>query len=184
MCGCPSHAPYWGPGPQPRHVPWQGTEPVIVWFAGWHSIHWAIPARAYFIVYANTVVPIFPSLCPSTQTPHPHPQAIPTLLSWSWIMDMCSSSTLFPVLYLHPHDYFVTTNLCFLIPSTSSPIFPNRLPSGNHQSLLCIYDSVSVLLVCLFCFLDLIVDREELIAILLFIFFFFFFFFFFLKNTL
>ena len=21
MCGCLSHAPYWGPGPQPRHVP-------------------------------------------------------------------------------------------------------------------------------------------------------------------
>ena len=20
-CGCLSHAPYWGPGPQPRHVP-------------------------------------------------------------------------------------------------------------------------------------------------------------------
>ena len=22
MCGCLSCAPYWGPGPQPRHVPW------------------------------------------------------------------------------------------------------------------------------------------------------------------
>ena len=21
MCGCPSHVPYWRPGPQPRHVP-------------------------------------------------------------------------------------------------------------------------------------------------------------------
>ena len=27
MCGCPSHAPYWGPGPQPRHVPCLGIEP-------------------------------------------------------------------------------------------------------------------------------------------------------------
>ena len=26
MCGCLSRAPYWGPGPQPRHVPWLGFE--------------------------------------------------------------------------------------------------------------------------------------------------------------
>ena len=26
MCGCLSHAPYWGPGLQPRCVPWLGTE--------------------------------------------------------------------------------------------------------------------------------------------------------------
>ena len=24
MCGCLSHVPCWGPGPQPRHVPWLG----------------------------------------------------------------------------------------------------------------------------------------------------------------
>ena len=24
MCGCLSSAPYWGPGPQPRHMPWLG----------------------------------------------------------------------------------------------------------------------------------------------------------------
>ena len=46
ICGGLSHAPYWGPGPQPRHVPWLGTEPVPLWFAGQHSIHWAAPARA------------------------------------------------------------------------------------------------------------------------------------------
>ena len=43
-----SCAPYQGPGPQSRHVPWLGIEPVTPCFAGWHSIHWAIPARAYF----------------------------------------------------------------------------------------------------------------------------------------
>ena len=37
--------PHWGPGPQPRHVPWLGIELVILWFAGSHSIHWATPAR-------------------------------------------------------------------------------------------------------------------------------------------
>ena len=34
MCGCISWAPYWGPGPQPRHVPWLGMEPVTLSFAG------------------------------------------------------------------------------------------------------------------------------------------------------
>ena len=28
-CGCLSHAPYWGPGPQPKHMPWLGTDPLI-----------------------------------------------------------------------------------------------------------------------------------------------------------
>ena len=37
--------PYWGAGPQPRHVPWLGTKPVTLWFASQHSIHWATPAR-------------------------------------------------------------------------------------------------------------------------------------------
>ena len=37
--------PHWGPGPQPRHVPWLGIKPVTFWFAGPHSVHWATPAR-------------------------------------------------------------------------------------------------------------------------------------------
>ena len=31
MCGCLSRAPYWGPGPQPRHVPWLGIYPATLW---------------------------------------------------------------------------------------------------------------------------------------------------------
>ena len=38
--------PKWGPGLQPRHVAWLGIKPVTFQFAGWHSIHWATPARA------------------------------------------------------------------------------------------------------------------------------------------
>ena len=38
--------PSWGPGLKPRHVPWLGIEPVTLWFAGWHSIHWATSASA------------------------------------------------------------------------------------------------------------------------------------------
>ena len=30
MCGCLSCAPYWGPGLQPRHVPWLGIELVTI----------------------------------------------------------------------------------------------------------------------------------------------------------
>ena len=32
VCGCLSSVPYWGPGLQPRHVPWLGIEPATVWF--------------------------------------------------------------------------------------------------------------------------------------------------------
>ena len=31
MCGCLSCAPLWGPGLQPRNVPWLGMEPVTLW---------------------------------------------------------------------------------------------------------------------------------------------------------
>ena len=33
MCGCLSRAPYWGPGPQPRHVPGLGIKLATLWFA-------------------------------------------------------------------------------------------------------------------------------------------------------
>ena len=36
-CHGHSRTPYWGPGPQPRHVPQLGLEPAIFWFAGWCS---------------------------------------------------------------------------------------------------------------------------------------------------
>ena len=48
MCGRLSHTPNWGPGLQPRHVPWLGIELATLWFTGWCSIHWATPARADF----------------------------------------------------------------------------------------------------------------------------------------
>ena len=47
QCVVASHVPlHWGPGLQPRHVPWLGIKPVTLWFTGRHSIHWATPARA------------------------------------------------------------------------------------------------------------------------------------------
>ena len=62
--------------------------------------------------------------------------------------------TIFPVLYLHPRDYSVTTNLYFSIPSPFSPSSTCPLPSDIHQSVLCIYESVFVLFVHLYCSLD------------------------------
>ena len=56
MCGCLSHAPYWGPGPQPRHVPWLEIEPVTLWCADGHSIHWATAARALVFSLKSTQV--------------------------------------------------------------------------------------------------------------------------------
>ena len=51
MCGCLLRTPYWGPGRQPRHVPWLGRELVTLWFAGLRSIHWATPARAHCLSF-------------------------------------------------------------------------------------------------------------------------------------
>ena len=50
MCGCLLHAPYWGPGPQLRQVPWLGIELVTLWFAGQYSIHWASPATTTHLI--------------------------------------------------------------------------------------------------------------------------------------
>ena len=46
MCGCLQCTPYWGPDPQPRHVPWLGIQPATLWFAVQNSLYWATPARA------------------------------------------------------------------------------------------------------------------------------------------
>ena len=56
---------------------------------------------------------------------------------------------------LHPHGY---SNYLFVLlsPLTSSLIPPS---SGNNGNLLCIHDSVSILFVCLVCFLESVVDR-------------------------
>ena len=37
MCGCLSHAPYWGPGLQPRHVPCLGIKPATLYLAQAHT---------------------------------------------------------------------------------------------------------------------------------------------------
>ena len=39
--------PHWGPGLQPRYVPWLGIEPATLWFIVLCLIHWATSARAW-----------------------------------------------------------------------------------------------------------------------------------------
>ena len=61
MCGRLSHAPYWGPGPQLRPMPWVGIEPVTLSFRGRHSVHWFTPAGAqvFLIKISYCVLAIF-----------------------------------------------------------------------------------------------------------------------------
>ena len=53
MCGCLSCTPYWGPGLQPRHVPWLGIKPATLCLTGQHSVHWATPVRADLFLTNN-----------------------------------------------------------------------------------------------------------------------------------
>ena len=53
MCGCLSHTFHWGPGPQPRHVPWLGIKPATLQFADPYSTQWAIPARVYCLIFMH-----------------------------------------------------------------------------------------------------------------------------------
>ena len=80
-----------------------------------------------------------------------------------------SLATPFPIPYFISAWLFSNYLLVLVNPLTSSPILPQCLPSDNDQNVLHLHESVSVLLVCLVCFLDSIVDRYVFIAILLFI---------------
>ena len=51
MCGCLSHALYWEPGLQPRHVSWLGIEQATLCFAVRLSIHWATSPRALYYFF-------------------------------------------------------------------------------------------------------------------------------------
>ena len=73
---------------------------------------------------------------------------VPYALLWSpWLI--CNNQ----FVLLNPYTFFSHS--------------PDYSPMGNHQNSLCIYDSVSVLLAYLFCFLYSIVDRYAFISILL-----------------
>ena len=92
--------------------------------------------------------PIF-SLHTAPLTPSGYPH---THCSYPWVMHISSLATPFSILYtLHSHGYSVTTYLYFFISSTFHPFPHNPFTSGEHQNAFHIYDSVSLLLVCLVC---------------------------------
>ena len=115
---------------------------------------------------AITVVLIFPPLPPFIQY-HPLPQAIPTPL-FIFMGHACKffgysiSYTVLYIPWLFCNYLFVLLN-----PLTSYPFPHTPLLSSNHQNVLHIHDSISVL-VCLVCFLDSI-DKFVFITMLLFI---------------
>ena len=86
MCDCLSCTPYWRPGLQPSHVPWVGIEPATLWFTGWHSIHWATPARA---ISEFLKLPLWPNM---------------SSIFINFFMCLGNKCT-FSVQYLHPYRY-------------------------------------------------------------------------------
>ena len=95
----------------------------------------------------------FPCLPPLLQTPLPPlPEAVTTLLSMFmhvlWLLHSLLQ-------YLHPHEFSVTTNLYYLIPSPFLPILPLHLASIKTLS-------VSMILL-LFCFVYFVFQIQLLI---------------------
>ena len=128
MCGCLSCTPHWAPGPQPRHVPWMGIKLVTLWFTGWHSVHWATPARPLFsflnfIFFVDTTdIPIYPPLPTSTQPsllpslwPSPHHCPCP------WVMHVSSLAN--PFTFFHPVPLFLHVTI----------LFDNEKPHSNYH---------------------------------------------------
>ena len=62
VCGCLSFAPYWGPAPQPRHVPGLGIEQATLWFAARAQsteLHQPGPFYLFLQIKSNTICACF-----------------------------------------------------------------------------------------------------------------------------
>ena len=124
----------------------------------------------FFLPFIS-LVPVLPTFQHST----------PPLSSCPWVAQTSSLTSPFPVLFLtYPCPLFCAYLLCFLFPVPFPLSSPFLFPAENPPNDLHIYDSIPVLLVCLVCFLDSVVDRCEFVAILMFIVLIFFF----IYNTL
>ena len=103
MCGCLLRGPHWGPGLQPRHVPWLGIELVTLWFIALNLLSYTSQGCFLCLICSEQVSPrhragmlgllvvgpsslAFPishsSHCPSLL--HPFVQTIRFLLSKVW----------------------------------------------------------------------------------------------------
>ena len=80
QCVVASHAPpYWGPGPQPRHVPWLGIGPATLCFADPCSIPWTTPARAESSIFKIAKRNVFSPLKASSKA------LSPGTAHWLWL---------------------------------------------------------------------------------------------------
>ena len=111
--------------------------------------------------------------------PHPAPPAShkqsPHLCSCPWVMHISSLATPFLILYFTSPWLFCNYLFILLNPLTSSPIPLHSLLIWQPSNCSPYRDFVSVVLVCLVCFLDSIVDSYVFIAIIFFILLIFFF---------
>ena len=118
MRHCLSHAPYWGPGPQPRPVPWLGIKLETLRFAGWHSIHWAAPARAWTECFHSIAHLVLRTALEAGTTPNIIHETAPPIDLVTW---QVRSWTAQP---------YTLTSLNFW-PSLSYKLFNTSLP-GTH----------------------------------------------------
>ena len=131
-----SHALNWGPGQQPRHVPWLGIKPVTLWFTGLHSIHWATPARAPILFLTSPCLFCTYLLCFlfPVPFPHPFPQKLP-ILSFSRPKSLSNQllSTFLPAKLSH---YFLSSLFWFVVNllAVYLPIIVHP-PSYNYNNI-------------------------------------------------
>ena len=117
----------------------------------------------YFIdctIYSCPNFPPFALLYPVL----PIPSGNPPLSSCPWVMHISFFGYSISYTVLNIPHLFCTYQFVLLNPCTFSPF---ALPTGNPPNDLHIYDSVSVLLVCLVHSLDSIVASCEFIAVLI-----------------
>ena len=109
--------------------------------------------------------PPFIPLLPAYLLPH----SFPPFSSCPWVIHISSLATPFPILFLISPCLFFTYRFVLL----NSCTFPSMLylphPSCNPQNDLHVYDSLPVLVVCLVCYLDSVVDSCTFVAISMFI---------------
>ena len=110
----------------------------------------------YYSCLNFPLCPLLPSI--------PIPSSNSLLSSCPWVMHKSSLATPLP-----SPIYFIPTNLFFLIFAHFPPFSSFPLPNNTPPNDLHTYDSVHVLVVCLVCYLDSIIDSCKLIAILIFI---------------
>ena len=109
----------------------------------------------------------FSPLFPSAQFP-PSLQKFP-LSSFPWVVHVSSLASLLPILLPSSPLSICTYPIMLLNPVPFPSLSPFPFQADNPPYNLHIYDSIPVLVVCLVCFLDSVVDVCEFVVILIFL---------------